>query len=196
MRGEGAARLNKFHRQHGVEQFDAASRRAPLLTRAVLLLLLPLLIGGWFVQHAAKRSLPANMITLVRGVSAPVTVVRDAHGVPRIEAQTDAVAFFAISYVHAQDRLWQLEVQRHIAQGRLSELFGGESVPRDIWFRTLGLYESAKLAWPSLSKEAQALSAYAAGINASIADQRICRRNSRYWAKRRHPGRQSIRWPG
>lgn len=74
----------------------AASRRAPLLTRALLRLLLPLLIGRWFVQHAVKRNLPANMITLVRGVSAPATVMRDAHGVPRIEAQTDADAFLRL----------------------------------------------------------------------------------------------------
>ena len=147
-------------------------QRSPLLTRFVLLVLLPALLGGWYFYTRLAQSLPPQGLTLTQGVSAPVTIVRDSHGVPRIAASTDADAFFAIGYVHAQDRLWQLEVQRHIAQGRLSELFGRESVPRDVYFRTLGLYESAKSAWPALSKEAQAaLSAYTAGINASIAAQ-------------------------
>ncbi|WP_426105230.1 penicillin acylase family protein [Massilia sp. TSP1-1-2] len=147
-------------------------RNAPLLTRFVALVLLPLLVGGWFFYKSLVHSLPEQRMTLVQGVSAPVSIVRDLHGVPRIDAKTDADAFFAIGYVHAQDRLWQLEVQRHLAQGRLSELFGRESVPRDVWFRTLGLYDAAKTAWPALSKESQAaLTAYTAGINASVAAQ-------------------------
>jgi penicillin amidase len=148
-------------------------RNAPLISRFLGVVLVPLLIGAWLVHHHLARNLPQQQTTLVSGVSAPVTITRDAHGVPQIEAKTDADAFFAIGYVHAEDRLWQLEVQRHLAQGRLSELFGSASVSQDVWFRSLGLYASAKTAWPALSKEAQgALTAYTAGINAAIAAQR------------------------
>lgn len=153
-------------------KFTQVLRDSPLITRFVVLVFLPMLVGGWYFYTRLAQSLPETSFTITQGVSAPVAVARDANGVPRIDAKTDADAFFAIGYVHAQDRLWQLEVQRHLAQGRLSELFGRASVSRDIWFRTLGLYDAAKTAWPALSPEAkQALTAYTAGVNASIAAQ-------------------------
>jgi len=87
--------------------------------------------------------------------------------VPHIQANNDRDVFFGMGYVHAQDRLWQLEVQKRIAGGRLAEVFGREALKQDIWLRTLGLYEAAKTDWPALSSEAQqSLSAYTDGINA------------------------------
>jgi penicillin amidase len=75
-----------------------------------------------------------------------------------------------MGYVQAQDRMWQLEVQRRIAQGRLSEIFGARTLGQDAWMRTLGLHQAARAAWPRLSAEAQlSLQAYAAGINAWLA---------------------------
>lgn len=147
---------------------------APLTVRFVVLLLVPVAAAIWFTMSALKDGLPADQLVLYKpGMRAPATIMRDLHGVAHIEARSDADAFFGIGYVHAQDRLWQLELQRRLAQGRLSEVFGKESVPQDTWFRTLGLYAAARLAWPALSKEAQAsLTAYAAGINAGIAAQR------------------------
>ncbi len=147
------------------------TKGAPLLTRLVVVLLLPLLIGGAFLLTRLRDSLPAQgTLQLTEGVSAPVTVRRDIHGVPQIEASADNDAYYAIGYVHAQDRLWQLEMQRRVAQGRLSEVFGKDSVQRDVWFRTLDLYGAAHSAWPALSKQAQAsLTAYTAGVNAGRA---------------------------
>jgi penicillin amidase len=155
------------------KQLGKITTNSPLLTRLAIFILLPLLVGCWLMVAELNDNLaPDGLTKITRGVSAPVSIMRDVHGVPHIEASSDEDAFFAIGYVHAQDRLWQLEVQRHLAQGRLSEMFGLASVQRDIWFRTLGLYDSAKSAWPTLSKEAQdSLTAYTAGINAAMADQ-------------------------
>jgi len=143
----------------------------PLLTRFIVLIAVPIAIAAWQLQSKLKSDLPKeHMVLIVPGTTEQVSIDRDEQGVPSINAKTDAGAYFAVGYVHAQDRLWQLEFQRRITQGRLSEIFGKESLPQDIWFRTLGLYSAAKSAWPGLSKEAQAsLSAYAAGVNAGIA---------------------------
>lgn len=145
-------------------------RSYPLASRLILLVLLPLaacLLWAWLQLRA---SLPPDQdITLREGVSAPTVISRDAHGMTHIRAQNDADAFFAVGYAHAQDRMWQLELQRRIASGRLSEVFGEDSIDADAWFRTLGIHASTESAWRSLSPEAQAsLRAYAAGVNAWI----------------------------
>lgn len=146
----------------------------PLGTRLIAVVLLPLFAAAVWVHSSLKSSLPVEGVQqLTVGVSAPVTITRDASGLPHIRADSDVDAFFAVGYVHAQDRLWQLELQKRMARGRLSEVFGKKSVDADVWFRTLGLYESTKSAWPALSPEAQrSLTAYTAGINAWIAEHR------------------------
>ncbi|MDN2712795.1 penicillin acylase family protein [Janthinobacterium sp. SUN118] len=153
------------------KRYTKLTQGSPLLTRLVVVVLLPLLVAGGLLLAKFRHSLPTDgALQLTQGVTAPVSIRRDAHGVPHIEARADNDAYYAIGYVHAQDRLWQLEIQRRIAQGRLSEVFGRSSVQRDIWFRTLGLYDAARSAWPALSKEAQAsLTAYTAGVNAGRA---------------------------
>lgn len=139
----------------------------------IVAVLLPLFASALWVHSSLKSSLPdEGVIQLTHGVSRPVTITRDASGVPHISATSDTDAFFAVGYVQAQDRLWQLELQRRMARGRMSEVFGKKSVDIDVWFRTLGLYESTKSAWPALSPDArQSLTAYTAGINAWIAEQ-------------------------
>ncbi len=106
----------------------------------------------------------------MRGLAAPVQISRDEHGVPSIVARTDRDAFFAVGYVHAQDRLWQLELQRRLVAGRLSEVFGRGSINQDVWARTLGLQRVAASAWSDLSPGARdSLTAYAEGVNAWLA---------------------------
>lgn len=147
-------------------------RSRPLLVRFVGFVLLPCAAAGLYTWHNLHGSLPAESGTVaVDGLKAPVQIRRDGHGVPTIVARNDNDAFFAAGYVHAQDRLWQLELQRRIVAGRLSEVFGKASVKQDIWLRTLGLRESAKTSWEALSPDAKAsLTAYAAGINAFISE--------------------------
>lgn len=149
-----------------------AIRRFPLTTRLLAFVVFPLLIGYLWLRGSLADGLPSERsLLLTQGLTAPVSLVRDEHGVPHIRAESDADAYFAIGYAHAQDRLWQLELQRRMARGRLSEVFGSASIDDDVWFRTLGLYESARSAWPALSPEAQrALTAYAAGVNSWISE--------------------------
>ncbi len=150
-------------------------RRYPLTSRLVALVLVPLLTlagaGVWYV----RASLPQHRGTLaLRGLEREVQIRRDAHGVPHIVATSDRDAYFAIGFVHAQDRLWQLELQRRIARGRLSEVLGKATIEQDIWFRTLDLERSARDAWNALGAQARAsLEAYADGVNAFLATKPV-----------------------
>ena len=99
----------------------------------------------------------------------PVEIVRDAHAIPHIYAQSPRDGAFAMGYVHAQDRLWQLEMQRRIGQARLAEVVGEPAIGTDKFLRTLGIYRVAERNFERLSPEAQAIyEAYAAGVNAYL----------------------------
>lgn len=149
------------------------NKNHPILIRSIVFILLPLVILLLYFGHYAFQSLPIYQgEAAVSGVKAPINLSRDKNGIVHIQAKSDSDAFFALGYAHAQDRLWQLEVQKRTAQGRLSEIFGKSSLEMDIWFRTLGLYHKAKASWPNLSIEArQSLKAYTNGINAWIDSQ-------------------------
>jgi penicillin amidase len=120
------------------------------------------------------RSLPVvNGTEVVAGASAPIDIIRDADAIPHIFAATKADALFGLGYVHAQDRLWQMEFQRRIGHGRLSEVLGPAAVPQDRFLRTVGFGRAARTAWASTPEWAQAqVNAYVAGINAFIATHR------------------------
>ncbi|MEM1343933.1 MAG: penicillin acylase family protein, partial [Pseudomonadota bacterium] len=114
-------------------------------------------------------SLPEYEGQVITDVRAPVEIVRDANALPHIRAETARDVWFALGLVHAQDRLWQMEVARRSAQGRLSELLGARTVSLDRLVRTLDLYGYATRAVAHQSAAAQeALTAYAAGVNAWI----------------------------
>jgi penicillin amidase len=135
---------------------------------AAVLIVLVATIGVWFWYRQA--SLPEREGTvLVQAVSRPVQIVRDASGVPTITAQTESDALFALGYVHAQDRLWQIEFDRRIGQGRISELVGAGGLETDRFLRTLGVYRAARAMANELDPESHALvDAYCAGINAYL----------------------------
>jgi penicillin G amidase len=140
-----------------------------LLTVAVLILVLLLVLAGagtWLV----RRPWPKTQGTIaVPGLTAPVEVIRDEWGVPHIYAQDEHDLFFAQGYVHAQDRLWQMEFNRRVAGGRLSAAVGGSTLETDRFLRTLGLRRSAERDWATADDETRAiLEAYAAGVNAYI----------------------------
>lgn len=147
----------------------------PLLSRFVLLILLPVaVIIGW-LGYLVFRSVPPTEGTFeVRGLEMNVEVSRDDWGVVYINAQSDSDAFFTMGYLQAQERLWQLEMQKRLAAGRLSEVFGKQMVDQDVFMRSLGLYAAAEKALQSLSPSAQsALKSYAAGVNAWIDQSQI-----------------------
>lgn len=122
--------------------------------------------GYWWLLQSLPR-LDGKIV--VAGLDQPVTVVRDYHGVPHIEAERFEDALFAQGFVHAQDRLWQMEFQRRIGAGRLSEIVGEEGVPTDRFMRLLGFYRLAEASLTHLSSETLSwLDAYAAGVNAYL----------------------------
>ncbi|WP_216324588.1 penicillin acylase family protein [Deinococcus aestuarii] len=101
------------------------------------------------------------------GLSGPVTVTRDRWGVPHIRAVSDADAMFALGFVHWQDRAWQMDFQRRVAQGRLAEVLGEAALPQDRFLRTWGFQRAAQGILPALSEESRRLvRAYTAGVNA------------------------------
>jgi penicillin amidase len=124
------------------------------------------------VWYFAARSLPDYDATAeVAGISAPVEIVRDNADVPHVFGASDPDVFFALGYAHAQDRLWQMVMQRRTAQGRLSELFGERTLQIDMLMRRLGLYALATSSVAAQDDATKAaLTAYAAGVNAWLAE--------------------------
>ena len=149
-------------------------RRSPwaLLGRGLLGLAALLLLagGGAFAWLKSTSGAQRSGAVTVAGVSGPVTVTRDAWGVPHIRAATDADAVYALGFVHWQDRAWQMDFQRRVAQGRLSEVLGGAALEQDRFLRTWGFGRAAQAALPALSAQSRALiRAYTAGVNAAQA---------------------------
>jgi penicillin amidase len=139
------------------------------VTGTIALAVVILLCWLWL---SAYRALPDHDgFVVAKGVSAPVTVVRDAAGIPMITAAAEADAYFALGYVHAQDRLFQMELMRRQGQGRLSELIGAAGLSPDRMMRTLGVYRRAEEDLKSLDPATvAAFERYAAGVNAWIAE--------------------------
>ena len=106
------------------------------------------------------------------GIEGPVEIARDSLGVPHIWAANEPDLLFAQGWVHAQDRLWQMELFRRVAEGRLAEAMGDELVETDRFLRTIGLWRAAGEQLERLGTERRhALEAYASGVNAFL-DQR------------------------
>lgn len=139
----------------------------------VLLLAVVLAVGAyvWF-RAAAWAAMPKlDGTVVVTGLKAPVSVVRDAHGVPSITAQTLDDLFFAQGYVTAQDRLWQMDMTRRYAAGELAAALGPDYVKTDREQRLLGLRDVARRSLAQATEEQRAqLEAYARGVNAYIAE--------------------------
>jgi len=119
-----------------------------------------------------SRSLPEYDKRLTtEGISAPVEIVRDHSAVPHVFGRTDADTFFGLGYAHAQDRLWQMVTMRRTVQGRLSEVFGPQTLRIDRIMRRFGFYEQARDSVNVQDARTRAaLDAYAAGVNARLAE--------------------------
>jgi penicillin amidase len=142
-------------------------RLAGKIAVGLLLLAVTAAVLGWL--HL-RRSLPQLDGTLVaKGASAPIEILRDAEGVPHVFAASERDGAFAMGYLHAQDRLWQMEFQRRVAQGRLSEFLGERSFEVDKLYRTLGIALMARRIVARLDAQTRGdLEAYAAGVNAFL----------------------------
>ena len=135
---------------------------------AVLALVLIAAAGGYAYLRASLPQTRGDIT--VAGLTAPVKIVRDRYGVPHIFATSDADAWFALGFVHAQDRLFQMELTRRVGEGRLAEILGPRGLPSDRLMRILGVARSAEASLAALPPAAHAqLEAYAAGVNAFLA---------------------------
>ncbi len=124
------------------------------------------------VLLSAERGAPAPSGALVsQGIGGRVEILRDPLGVPHVYAERARDAFFGLGFVHAQDRLWQMELLRRQARGRLSELFGPDALPDDRLARTLGFGRRAELEVAALrGQDRRLLESYAAGVNRWLAE--------------------------
>ena len=118
-------------------------------------------------QYSGELTLP--------GLHQPVEIIFDHYAVPHIYAQNEEDAYFALGYVHAQERLFQMEILRRIAAGRLAEILGQELVETDRFFRTIGIHQSAAQSAQAFFSEniqpyQKAGRAYLAGVNRFVED--------------------------
>jgi penicillin amidase len=151
-----------------------SSRRTSIVLRMagwlLLLVIAPAATTITYFYFVVRSALPQLDGSLrVEGLTARVTVRRDAHGVPAIEAQTLEDLFFAQGYVTAQDRLWQMDAMRRFAGGELSQVLGEGLLEHDREQRILGLRAMAKQAVERLpARDRSYFEAYAGGVNAYI----------------------------
>lgn len=147
--------------------------RRLLLVLLVVILTVAAVAGGAGV-YLARRPFPQiSGAVRVSGLGDPVEVVRDRWGIPHLFARSSRALFLAQGFVHAQDRLWQMELNRRTASGRLAEIFGEAALPTDRFLRTIGLRRVAEAHLGAVSPQTkQNLDAYAAGVNAFIAGAR------------------------
>ena len=136
-----------------------------LIAFVVLALLALGLGGGWYVH--TKLPVREGRVDLEH-LGSVVTVKYDERGVPHIHADNQPDLYRALGYVHAQDRLFQMEMLRRLANGELAEVLGPKLLDNDRLFRTLGIREHARstaAAMDMKSPAAQVLSAYLDGVN-------------------------------
>jgi len=130
------------------------------------------LIAVGAVYWYASRSLPnIDGEVQVAGLDSEVEIIRDAYGVPRILAESETDGLFALGYVHASDRLWQMDLSRRLVQGRMSERFGERALATDRLMRALDLDGYAERSLTALQVDTVALlESYAAGVNARLGE--------------------------
>ena len=138
--------------------------------KKVLLILISLIIllsVSLYVYLQTTKPKYEGEISL-KNIGKETTVFFDDYGVPHIYATSQKDAMTALGYVHAQDRLWQMELLRRIAPGRLSELFGTKALKNDLFFAGIGIEENSEKAVAQLDKNSETYilaMAYIDGIN-------------------------------
>ncbi len=134
---------------------------------ALIVVLAGLLIALLWYRGASQPQIDGTI--KLAGPGAAIDIVRDAEGIPHIYAKSPDDAYFALGFVHAQDRLWQLELNRRIPAGRMAEILGPNAVDTDRFLRALGVRRNAEAIQANLAPETRAvLDAYTNGINAYL----------------------------
>lgn len=122
------------------------------------------------ITWLSRKRLPQiNGTIKLSGISKSVEIIRDRWGIPHIFAQDEADLFFAQGFIHAQDRLWQMELNRRTARGQLAELFGDIALDTDRATRTFGFNRLGQTDWQNMEGETRdAVLAYTKGVNAYL----------------------------
>jgi penicillin amidase len=146
--------------------------RGAVLSAAALVSVAALGAGGLVAW--LRTSLPQTEGRIVvHGIEGTVEIARDGRGVPHIRAVSKLDGYFALGFVHAQDRLFQMDLFRKLGQGRVAEIAGEAGLKSDRMMRTLGLYRRAQADAATLPEDIKAVyEAYAAGVNAAVASRR------------------------
>lgn len=136
----------------------------------VMVLLLALVI---YVLYAIWFSMPVINKTMHGDVLESVSIVRDEYGIPSIRGKNERDIFYAQGYVHAQDRLFQMVLMKHMFLGRMSEIFGKKTIGVDRYMRYLNVENNTQTSYEALSdKTKEMLEAYAKGVNEYISEHR------------------------
>ena len=143
-----------------------------ILISVIISLVIIIVVGGAIFYHMLKQSLPVYNGKLESGfIKNNVEIYRDSMGVPYIIAKNENDAAFALGYVHAQERLFSMDLMRRAGEGRLSEIFGSSTLPFDEMFKTVGIKKTVdnilKHTNPDLINF---LRAYSNGVNKYIKD--------------------------
>ena len=123
----------------------------------ILLLLIVGLAAGGSALLLWSTLPPTSQEAHIPGLGAPVAIGFDADGIPRIQAANDTDAAAALGFVHARDRMFQMELMRRAASGRLSEIAGPATLPIDRMMRVLGLRRRAEADLPLLDADTRAV---------------------------------------
>lgn len=123
------------------------------------------------------RSVPTDNAQYdIKAALGETTITLDTEGIPTIEAKSERDLSFAVGFMHARDRLWQLEMNRRIGRGELAEILGPKALETDKFLRTLGVHRAAKAQFDGFPAEAKVLlHAYADGVNAYVRDAMTAR---------------------
>ncbi len=137
----------------------------------IILFVVSALVGVAFGFYLFNAKSSPHGKAIVSGLRDEVLITFDQSDIPHIEAKSSNDALFSLGYLHARERGWQLEFNRRLASGSLSEIIGEKTIRIDQFIRTLGIRTAARNQYELLPSETKlALEAYTNGINAGFAD--------------------------
>ena len=161
----------------------------------VTALLIIFIIGGYIFYNSLTESLPVYKGELkAPSIKSEVKIYFDSLAVPYIFADNDEDIAFTLGYLHASERMFSMDMIRRAGEGRLSEIFGEETLPFDRMFRTVGIYRTAEMIKEKMNPEAlKLLESYSNGVNFYLEEKRTnTLLSSMYLVTSRKNGYQSI----
>ncbi|MGB9664032.1 MAG: penicillin acylase family protein [Ignavibacteria bacterium] len=144
--------------------------KVKIFTGVFIVLILLIIFSVFFVNRIIKKSYPQTEGEIsLNGIKSEIKIYRDNFGIPYIEAENEDNLFFALGFVHAQDRLFQMDITRRAGMGRLAEILGSNALEFDLVFRTTGFDEIARKLFENASPLSKKIcKSYTDGINAYL----------------------------